>query len=533
MNTQPYVFEKRWFMLDFARMRRLHRGEMINLLDILQRSGYNGLGLYVEGAFALPGTRGLPRPGCLTQDDVDFIREACRARGITLFPLTNTVYHMEHFLTQERYAYLRDTGPHERYQLRFDHPDAKAFLMERLHALAAMFGTDFLHVGGDEAVLPPERLPEYAAFVGDLCRTLLDEGITPAVWGDMFYGKPALAPYLPRETVIFDWYYGGHRPDSLRFFREQGFREVIPCPCDDGWSHFINRQQSNQGDPRPVSPDEIEAFLSDGAKAGCTGGLMTHWEDINGHNLWANLVPVVRAGLFMSGRWDPSTPEEAQVEPILFGRVTPYTRITHVLRDTTTAPGRFPWHLPSHAVIHAELALRMLVSPEGRFGTRFEDYERGADAASALLDTWQPANETEDRAKRAMTAVVAAVRASREMIRLAGSRDLWHQAAEEQFADGQNDPDGIFKEDLEQFLLRIDCARRAHKTAADAFLAGIEGTGISDIPVRIQKKLLAMLDELYDRVSAFLTDPGLKDTAIPAWYELVTGWLPTTGGLVT
>lgn len=533
MNTQPYVFDKRWFMLDYARMRRLHRGEMTDLLDILQRSGYNGLGLYVEGAFEQPGTRGLPRPGCLSQDDVDFIKEGCRARGITLFPLTNTVYHMEHYLTQERYAYLRDTGPHERYQLRFDHPDAKAFLMARLHELAAMFGTDFLHIGGDEAVLPPERLPEYAAFIGDLCRTLLNEGITPAVWGDMFYGKPALAPHLPRETVIFDWYYGGHRPDSLRFFREQGFADVIPCPCDDGWTHFINRQQSNQDDPHPVAPDEIEAFLADGAEAGCTGGLMTHWEDINGHNLWANLVPVVRAGLYMSGRWDPAVPEEAQVEPIIFGRVTPYTQVTHVLRDATCAPGRFPWHWPSHAVVHAELALRMLVSPEGTFVTRFEDYERGADAADALLDAWQPANDVEDRAKRAMRAVVAAVRASREMIRLAGSRGLWRQAAEEQFCGGQYDPCGIFGENLEQMLLRIDSARTAHRDAADAFLAGIEGTGISDIPVLIQKRLLAMLDELYDRVSAFLTDPGLRDVAIPAWYELVTGWLPTTGGLVT
>ena len=123
MNTQPYVFEKRWFMLDFARMRRLHRGEMTDLLDILQRSGYNGLGLYVEGAFALPGTRGLPRPGCLTQDDVDLM--------------------MSHINSYKRES-LKGRSPYERFAFEFGDDVPEKLGIRKIEANAIVLRPELL-----------------------------------------------------------------------------------------------------------------------------------------------------------------------------------------------------------------------------------------------------------------------------------------------------------------------------------------------------------------------------------------------------
>lgn len=524
------VFEKRWFMLDFARLRSLERGEMLRLLDILKRSGYNGLGLYVEGAFVPARGRGVPRKGSLTREDADFLKAACGERGLFLFPLTNTVYHMEHFLTQERYADLRDTGGHERYQLKYELPEAKAFVMEKLHEVQSLFGAPLLHVGGDEAILPPERLPDYARFVGDLCRALLNEGITPAVWGDMFWGKPELAPFLPRETVIFDWYYGGHRPESLRFFREQGFADVLPCPCDDGWCHFINRQEPYPEHPQTLDPGEIEAFLEDGAEAGCTGALVTHWEDINGHNLWANLVPIVRAGLYLSGRWDPARSEAEQVEQVLFGRVTPYTEITHILRETATSQAsKLPvalWHMPSHALIHEGLAFFVLTRAPGFWAMHLADYPQAEAAARPLLDAWTPAGEIEDACKRALLAVLAAVNASLAMMRLSEGRRVWHEAALAQFEDTAR-----FVSKLDEVTALITQAEQALDDFRAAFLEGIRGTGISDLPMRLQEDIFAEYAGLKAAVASF-REPGNEDVAIPAWHELVQDWKPTQGGLV-
>jgi hypothetical protein len=49
-------FERKWFMCDYARQRVFIRDEFILWLDALKRLGYNGLGIYLEGAFDFKNT---------------------------------------------------------------------------------------------------------------------------------------------------------------------------------------------------------------------------------------------------------------------------------------------------------------------------------------------------------------------------------------------------------------------------------------------------------------------------------------------
>ena len=530
MKTTGYRFEKRWFMLDYARMRSFDRTEMTLLLDVLGRCGYNGIGLYLEGSYAVPGIPGTPRTGSLTQEDADLLKEECAKRGLFLFPMSNSVYHMENYLCQERYDDLRDPGPHERYQLRFEDPAAADFVLTRLRGVQTMFGASLVHIGGDEAILPPERLEPYARFVAGLCRTLLAEGVTPAIWGDLFWAHPELTDLLPRETVIFDWYYNGHRRESLHFFKGQGFTEVYPCPCDDSFTHFINAQLYQATDPVPVGPGEIEAFLQDGADEGCTGAVMTHWEDINGHILWSSLLPIARAGLFLSGKWDPDTDEGEQVEPLLFGHMTPYTQITHLLRDTVTnrTAERYPAHFPSHAIWRGDLARMVLTKPAGFWQDCIESYPK-ARAALPLLDAWQPAGAVEALVKDAMVTILAEVEASLAMLLVADGRRLWHEAALAQFENG---PDSRFTAPQTELLRRIREAEDACRRAGETFLHAIRNTGISDQPLRFQRRVLALLQGVYDRVRICRDDPALRQIALPTWYELVTDWEFTEGGTV-
>lgn len=535
MTTQGAVFENRLFMLDFARMRSFRRDEMILILDILEKSGYNGLGLYIEGAYLSPERGGIPRPGCLTQADADWLKQACETRGLALFPMTNIVYHMEHFLTQERYADLRDPGGHARYQIHIEMPEARAFVRARLHELQRMFGCSMLHIGGDEAVLAPERLPGYAAFVAELCREFLAEGVTPAIWGDLLYDKQELAPLIPRETVIFDWQYDGHRPESPRFFREQGFT-VYTCPCDNGWTGFINGQRSWSREVSEEERAEVEAFLRDGADAGCKGGVMTHWEDINGHSIWSAMTPIVRAGLYMSGRWNDSLPEAEQVEPVLFGHITPYTEITHILRRFTVGctEGICPGHTPCHGIWHEGLAQFILKRPAGCWKPLIDSYTEADRLVTPMLDAWVPADTVETLCKKSLIASVAAVRAARALMLLCESRRCWHEAALAQFdPEARKTPHGSFEANTEQVLQCIDDARSALCLARDAFLDGIRGTGISDIPTRVQRQTLALLDGMRQRVTdAVADDAAGGGLALQSWHELVEGWMHTTGGLV-
>ncbi len=62
-------FERRWFMCDYARQRSFVREAFSLFLDGLARLGYNGVGLYLEGAFAFASIPGVIREGVMTKDD--------------------------------------------------------------------------------------------------------------------------------------------------------------------------------------------------------------------------------------------------------------------------------------------------------------------------------------------------------------------------------------------------------------------------------------------------------------------------------
>ncbi len=515
-------------------MRSFVRSEWRCILDLMKKCHYNGLGLYMEGAFEDPDRPGVPRPGSVSQADVDFLKEECAARGIFLFPLTNVMFHMEHFLCQERYADLRDTGAYERNQIHYEDPRATEMAMHIIHAVAKLFGTTYIHIGCDEAILPRTRIDGCGQYIANICKTMLKEGLTPAVWSDMFWMEPQLAALLPRETEIFDWNYYGHRPESIQFFQRLGFRHVYPAPCDNGWEGFINYQRvSGHLKARtdlPVQPDEVEAFLEDGVKENVEGGVMTHWEDTSGRSFWSTLVPFARAGLYMNGLWDPNQSEEAQVEPVLFGRITPYTAITRLLRSKVCGQldGQCAVQLPADSVFRASSAQLLLTFPEGFWRKNcIPHYEEAVAAAIPLLESWTPEGELEDRAKRALTAVVEEISASLTMMRLADARTRWHEAALCQFTD---------RETYRRILLDLctliqECAAQHHR-AAEAQRAAIADNGVTTQDLRWQLQLFAYLEELETRIRAYAEDPALENVALKAWYEMIYGWDFSQGGTV-
>ncbi len=520
-------FENRWYMFDFARLRRMHRGEMICLLDVLKKAGYNGLGMYIEGAFVDPADGGMSRPGSLTRDDIVFLREETEKRDIFLFPMTNVLSHMEHFLIQERYADLPMEkawgGPCR--QIRFEAFEAKEFVMHILHTLLELFGGKYIHIGADESHFEDgSRLPASADYVADICRTLLDEGVTPAIWDDVFWMHPDLAEKLPRETEIFDWNYYGHRPESIRFFHDLGFKKVYPCPCDNSWEglicHACNSSHLKARADWHVEPEEIEAFFRDGEEQDVAGGFMTHWEDLRGTNIWATLVPLTRAGLYMAGEWRDDRPQQEQVEMTLFGRITPYTAVTELLQHTLCRTMITCRTSICGAVFKApECRAFLNEATDYRAEGIMDDFRRGIDGATALLAPWRPQSETEDRCKRALELVVAAAGALSALMEVKDHRSRWHEAALCQFSDPTR-----FTELLTAFRQVIRELFPAYRAAADAFVGATADTGIGQYDLSMQEKALELFRRLEDTVTAHLEDPAMRQVALPAWNEMINGW---------
>ena len=439
------VFKRRWFMWDFARQRSFDRKEFSMVATKLSELGFNGIGLYLEGAFELKSIGGgILRDGVMTREDAVWVKELCKSLGIKVFPMTNVVGHMEHFLRQERFRHL---CPDESlYKLDFKRPEAEEFALKIVYDYVEAFDTDYIHIGGDEVPLTEESRPVYAKFLSNICDKLLADGITPGIWNDMLWHHKELCEPFDRKVEIFDWWYNGHRPESIKFFREQGVDIVIPCASDNSWNGFTSHQMIRPWNPHenqtPVTPDEIEAFLSDIIVEGDADNLMglhTHWEDTMGRDLWGQWTVFARSGLFMAGKYDKETCNDEMLEKAIFGRVTPYTEIMHVIQNEIHTL----WAHPCHGILYREFMFgkNAYTNIIKNISREKPDVAVKAEAAvakiEALLETWTAEGEFEERCRAYLVSIAALIKADFAVYGAFEAKNIYREAANMQFTDNQ------------------------------------------------------------------------------------------------
>lgn len=464
------AFTRRYFMCDYARQRTFVREEFSLLLDGLARLGYNGVGMYLEGAFDFSFIPGVIREGVMTREDAAWAVAEGKKRGIFVFPMTNVVGHMEHFFRQERFRDLAEVEPNY-MQMKFADERAEAFAMDIVHEYIEAFGTPLMHIGGDEVTLKPEEKVPYAEFLAKICKNLLDEGITPAVWNDMIWMEPELCEYFDRRVVIFDWNYYGHRPESPRFFKGEGFENVVVCPCDNSWDNFINHQAlSGYMKARrdiPILPDEVEAFFEDAQAEGVFDGMLTNWENDTGANLWAQWTAFARGGLYMNGKLAAREENDELIEQTLFGRVTPYTAVTRVLQNDLAYQ---TWFGMARGMLFTPANIKKLYLYLLEITDRKPaDFAGVADKADAMLDTWAPEGAFETNCYLAMRAAVAMVRASGAFVTAIDMHPLYFKAAKLQF-EKPEEARAILESMVEAFCRAAEEMRSystAHATAIE------------------------------------------------------------------
>ncbi len=436
------VFKRRWFMWDFARQRRFDREEFLLVISKLADLGYNGLGLYLEGAFELKCLDGGKlRHGVMTHEDAAWAKEKCNELGIFLFPMTNVVGHMEHFLRQQRFVHLSsEAAPGG--DINFGTPEAKEFALKIVYEYLEAFDTDYVHIGGDEATLNDKNRPVYAEFLSGLCNELIADGKKVGIWADLLWKYKELVAPFSRDIEIFDWWYFAHHAESIEFFKNEGFKNIIVCPSENSWAAFAGHQYvrhwRNDEDQTPVTPDEVEAFLADGAKTlepDNLQGMLTHWEATQGRDIWGQWSAIARAGLFMSGKLDLDKADE-QIEKAIFGRVTPSTEIMHIIQDEIHTLFEFPGFV---ARVRQSLFIKDMF-----FKGSMEDNDGRDKSALAeepigkiekLLEGWTPEGEYEKRVYLYLVSIAALLRAA---FALRGAffaeKELYTKAAMMQFS---------------------------------------------------------------------------------------------------
>lgn len=519
-------------MFDYAGLRSYHREEFSEVIKLLEKLGYNELGLYIEGSYIPDGVLGAPREGVITQQIADEIINICAAHNMAVLPMTNVLFHMEQYFAQERYAYLRRKGQYSRYLINFEHEDAVPFAMKIIRDVADMFHTRKIHIGLDEFPYNKDEIPAIGKYISEVISRMLSEGLLPAVWGDIFWMEQSITQYLPRETEIHDWNYYGHRPDSIRYFREAGFEHIIAVPSDNGWEGFTGIQRATgymrARTDMPVEPGEIEAFLDDAVKEGAEGGMVANWGNTIGRSLWSALAPVARAGLWMQGKWDYNKSEEEQVEYALFGRITPYTKIVLELRKLQKHHTDIKCHIrmPQDALYRIESMLQLLNKPMGYWDETILLYEQALQTMKAEIGKWQPETLCEEYACGSLSSVIENVHSAYCLMRLSQAQTIYREAAMKQFSDTD-----AYISLLEKFASRLTDAADGLKRSIESRAASIENTGITRQDFLWQKRLIEHLERVMSRLDEYRQNPT-RIKALCGFTELIYCWDFVQGGLM-
>jgi hypothetical protein len=517
-------FEDRYLQYDLARSRVFDKNEIQDLLQFMQKAGYNGLALYLEASFAFESIEGIIRPGVMTPDDAAWLVDVAGKRGIKVMPMTNLFGHMEQFVDRESYAYLSDQG---KGQVDFTSTVAEDFAIQIANEYSKHFKTDTVHIGADETELDDNSRPLYAAFLARVCRRLLDQGIIPAIWSDMLWMHPELVTDIPRECIIFDWNYYGHRPDSLKFWKEHGFEKVLVCPADQSWEGFITCYRTSghlKATMDPIGLDEVEAFLVDGFEFGTPGACLTTWEHRFGNSFWSQLVPMARAGLYISGQWTPGINDEAIVEHTIFGRTTPYSAVTKILRENCQAPlydvTEFYPSTPRTALYLRDALVKYLINAPIVANRLISKWKTGIQQAESTLGRWTSESKFEDRCLAGMRLTCSIVKTSLALLEAASAAyEDYHTAAMIQFQDTAK-------------AIELLNAAAARLDALEPEFASLEKLAIKVISTsghpRVDQDLIpqrmadiSWLAETIRTAASDLTDDKLRHVNILSWRRII------------
>ncbi len=269
------------WMYDVAREQSPSEQFLEEVLSRSRRAGYNAVGLYLEHRFAYSSAPWAAGPGCLTPEVARQLTERFRPQGLRIIPFLNTLGHMEGFIRSEGGQWLAEGRSSGSQQTCPSRPECAEFARGLIADVLDAFDDEWVHLGGDETkqlgqcercAARVEQIGKaglYAEYFAPLCRSVLERGRRPCLWGDMLIQYPDALDALPRETVIFDWHYDTRPANTTRMFRQRGF-DVVCCPSihmyDSGWC-FLDASRQN-----------IDAHAEDARRLDALGVCVTTWE---------------------------------------------------------------------------------------------------------------------------------------------------------------------------------------------------------------------------------------------------------------
>lgn len=456
-------YNKKWFMLDLASQRSFCRKEVEDLLCVLEKCGYNGIGLYLAGAFKFPEFGSFLHEGCMSPEDAAWIKEQAAKRGMSVMPMTNLYANAETFLAQEKFQkfMLTKADPlpisdllHKSVVTRnaFD-ITAEGFMdfaLSVVDQLVEVFKPEFLHLGGNDVTLQTEEdKRNYAVFFTALAEHLNKKGVRAAIWGDTILKYYTIAEPLTKDITVFDWNYYGHKYGTSHKLKRLGFNDIVACPGTQSWSGVVATQHVGPDSDLStrwrlnVAPDEVEAFLRDTAAIDIDNAMLCDWGNYYGTLLWNGMHQIARFGQYVN--CEPTNDEA--LSQVLFGRQTPYMQAMRTLmeaqynysKEYSKLPGKIRAEKHETAAVFKTEALKdMLIFGSVLSPEVAEGFVNAAAKAKDLLEGWMTASDIEERCKKSLVFAACFAEAMAMILRLVGeTKNLYRAAAPLQYTEPQ------------------------------------------------------------------------------------------------
>ena len=252
----------RGFYQDVSRGRVPTLESLKRIADLLCEYKINEFQLYIEHTYLFRNLSEAWRDeDPLEAEDILELDAYCRERYIELIPSLATFGHMYQILstkTCSEFCELRDsekipfsyTYAIQHHTINPTHPGALELVKGMITEYKALFTSRKFNICCDETFdLCSDRSAEAAAkegahnlyirYLTELCRWLLEQGITPLFWGDVLGTVPESFKALPEGVICLNWGYEPDYPeDEIRNLANLGATQYA-CPGVSTWSHLI------------------------------------------------------------------------------------------------------------------------------------------------------------------------------------------------------------------------------------------------------------------------------------------------------
>ena len=168
-------------MLDCSRNGVMLPERIGEILCLMALAGYTYLELYTEDTYTLPDEPyfGYKR-GRYTPEEIREIIGYAEVFGISVIPCIQTLSHLPHLSSWEPYKGKMQDG----CTLRIGDEGVYDLIRKCLRHCKALFDTNRIHIGMDEAPVGRQQYREHFVRVFEICK---EEGINPDFWADAFY----------------------------------------------------------------------------------------------------------------------------------------------------------------------------------------------------------------------------------------------------------------------------------------------------------------------------------------------------------